>query len=777
MPKISIPTVSSPLAPDMQAFVQRVREAFSLFKGGVITQEDLERASIIRTTPGGGIIPGPATNGEIDYTPPPAPTGFTATAALATVILDWDTPTYHNHSYTEIWRATANNLGSAVMIGTTDADLYADAVGATGVTYYYWVRFRSSADVVGPYNATAGSTAQTGKVGNSDLGPLIVEAANLATNAVTSTKIENNAVVAGKIAANAIVAGDGAIQNAAITNALIANLAVDSAKLANLAVVEAKIGDGAVTNAKIGNIIQSSNYVPGTSGWIINKDGTAEFSSASFRGGVWTGDMGVTVGAGGSIKGGATAYATGTGFWMGADAGIYKFSLGNASGAHMTWDGSTFTIYDSGGAVVLASGSGVPWAKVSGTGKPADNATVGANASNLATGIGANLIPNSDLALSQGAWMIGWDQSGAGNYTISRDSAGDDWRPSGGHTIGVARINWPNQIVDVVNNINMSVVAGARYELSGRVAAHRCTAQILVVWYNAAGTWLAENVTTASAWSGGRDLANWDHQYAFFTAPAGASFAKVSLRTNCTGGYADAFGWLTQVMFCRAGAGQTEPSAWSPSNFAEQITSSNVATYIANAAIGNAQIGGDIYSTNYVYNVSGWLLQRNGSLYCANAFVRGDVQATSLNAATGTFSGTMTADAVNAVNTINLAGNSVTIPVVALTTGYIQPEGLGETTLQSAYIDAGGAIVLVVFAFTIQSYDAAGTTNCTWRIKAPSGTVLATDDVSIGPLEKVAVSFACSSTEAGTYMLTAVVNGNAYSRIRNRVISLFGAKR
>lgn len=44
------------------------------------------------------------------------------------------------------------------------------------------------------------------------------------------------------------------------------------------------IGDGTITNAKIGNFIRSTNYSPGSQGWIINKDGTAEFGAASIRG-------------------------------------------------------------------------------------------------------------------------------------------------------------------------------------------------------------------------------------------------------------------------------------------------------------------------------------------------------------------------------------------------------------------------------------------------------------------------------------------------------------
>ncbi|HBC6054887.1 TPA: host specificity protein, partial [Proteus mirabilis] len=44
------------------------------------------------------------------------------------------------------------------------------------------------------------------------------------------------------------------------------------------------IEDGSITNAKIGNVIQSNNYVAGKSGWIINKNGFAEFQNIKARG-------------------------------------------------------------------------------------------------------------------------------------------------------------------------------------------------------------------------------------------------------------------------------------------------------------------------------------------------------------------------------------------------------------------------------------------------------------------------------------------------------------
>lgn len=47
------------------------------------------------------------------------------------------------------------------------------------------------------------------------------------------------------------------------------------------------IQNGSIDNAKIGNFIQSNNYVAGSVGWNINKNGNAEFSNATVRGSLY----------------------------------------------------------------------------------------------------------------------------------------------------------------------------------------------------------------------------------------------------------------------------------------------------------------------------------------------------------------------------------------------------------------------------------------------------------------------------------------------------------
>lgn len=54
---------------------------------------------------------------------------------------------------------------------------------------------------------------------------------------------------------------------------------------------------------------------------------------------------GINIGNTGSIRGGQTAYNTGTGFFMGYSGGEYKFSFGNPVGNYVTWDGTILTYY------------------------------------------------------------------------------------------------------------------------------------------------------------------------------------------------------------------------------------------------------------------------------------------------------------------------------------------------------------------------------------------------------------------------------------------------
>jgi len=322
----TLPPIPDPRPDNVADVLRRIKDIFDVREGE--TGDPLDRTVTFRdlwvngslsvsrvtgapyvTLPGAGMTYLPADVSEApEYSPPPAVAGLTVTAGLATNIIQFTMPSYHNHGITEIWRSATDDLGAAVIAGTTDSFIYPDAVGVTLATRYYWVRNVSQAGVRGPFNAVSGTSDTTLQVATAD------------------------------------------VEDLAITNAKIGLLAVDTANIANLAVATAKMADLAVTNAKIDNVTI-------TGGKIAASTITADKMSVTQLSAI-TADLGaitagtVTLSSSGHIKSGQSAYATGTGFWLGIDSGTAKLSLGDST-KYLRWDGSTLTL----GGDIVATGN------------------------------------------------------------------------------------------------------------------------------------------------------------------------------------------------------------------------------------------------------------------------------------------------------------------------------------------------------------------------------------------------------------------------------------
>jgi len=289
-----LPSVTSDIPRDLRTFLDRLREMVS--GGGsdrFVSLSELTSAGIASTDGAGNVKPPAA--GYVAA--PPAPTGLVAVAAIRNVILNWDAAMYSGHSHTEVWGASSDNIGQAVLLGMTPGDVYADELGP-GLTRYYWVRFVNVSNIAGPYNAVSGVSAST----PADLAytmDVLAEAYGTNSEAPffqldTATTIGGVTIPAGTYMKAAF------IYDAAITNAKIGNLAVDDAKVANLTVN--KLTTGEITAS---TTVSSSNYLAGTRGWRINGDGNAEFSNAVIRGtvyasaGQFTGEV-ISQGSGGN---------------------------------------------------------------------------------------------------------------------------------------------------------------------------------------------------------------------------------------------------------------------------------------------------------------------------------------------------------------------------------------------------------------------------------------------------------------------------------------------
>lgn len=288
--------------PGAPNFQQRLREAVMTYLGRTgdpldrgITLRDLIEGGIARLRDGytagqaaatGGALPiAPKVQAEEpDLTPPPTPTGFTASAAISHVFIGHDAPLYtqgHGHLRTRVY-------GKIVAPGDP-LPVFADAVEITqftgtvhahpsnpSTTWRLWIKWESADGVlsVAPAGGTNGLQVVTGQ----DVSSMV---AAMTGAGKPFTVLTAPTVIGGVTFPAGIYSTLAFIQDLQVTNAKIANLAVDDAKIADLSVEKL---NGA--QMKVGAFIQSTNFTAGASGlgWRINADGTAELQAAFIRG-------------------------------------------------------------------------------------------------------------------------------------------------------------------------------------------------------------------------------------------------------------------------------------------------------------------------------------------------------------------------------------------------------------------------------------------------------------------------------------------------------------
>ena len=216
---------------------------------------------------------------------PPTLGSLTVDGGFSNVFLQWTMAEYQNHRYVEVWRATTNSLGSASLIGTSTTNFYIDESSALSQTYYYWVRAvgitAGNVTIYGAYNAVSGTAGGRLLVGTADLGPLVVEAGNIASGAISASKLAANAVgltaFAAGIEPTSIVTGSTLPTTKSTStiyltgtgklyrwNGTAYTAAVDTTDL-NGTITSTQITDGAITTPKMtANSISGDRITAGT---------------------------------------------------------------------------------------------------------------------------------------------------------------------------------------------------------------------------------------------------------------------------------------------------------------------------------------------------------------------------------------------------------------------------------------------------------------------------------------------------------------------------------
>jgi glycosyltransferase A (GT-A) superfamily protein (DUF2064 family) len=158
-----------------------------------------------------------------------------------------------------------------------------------------------------------------------------------------------------------------------------------------------------------------------------------------------------------------------------------------------------------------------------------------------------------------------------------------------------------------------------------------------------------------------------------------------------------------------------------------------------------------------------------------------------LSAATGTFSGSLTASAVDAVNTINIAGNAVTVPSSLsgepLTTVNKNGYGVWQTimTLNVAFGTAAAGTTVVLASVNLLYNSGSGQTASYIRVRETTTATATVDNgvthsnsVQLTVLNAMRVSF----TGTKTFVIEiAQLAGGATYRVGNTNITVLGAKK
>ncbi len=322
---------------NLSAVIEAVREVLQTFRGyrGNALDKALTLRGAIDTgilldngTFAGSAVPGPigpagpAGPSGATYTPdltaPPTPTGLAVTAGLTSIFIQCATPVYtqgHGHDRTVVYGAQWPGGAAPTFSAAVELFEFQGTFGAypteTDTRWCIWIKWLSLDAVLSasPAGGTNGVQATTALVNSSDL------------------------------AVGTIAAGTAFITDA---------------KIADLSAGKLTVGDGTV-----GGNLKSSNYVAGTSGWLLTPAGYLEAQNAVLRGTVYASAGligGITI-ASDAIRAGQTAYNTGSGFWIGANGNL---SVGNSAGNHLTWNGTNLVVVGGGtfsGTLSAATGT------------------------------------------------------------------------------------------------------------------------------------------------------------------------------------------------------------------------------------------------------------------------------------------------------------------------------------------------------------------------------------------------------------------------------------
>ncbi len=671
----------------------------------------------------------------------PAPayvTGIEVTPAMGMVYIQLNRPTDADFAGVAIWRGSSAGFtpSPSTLVFRGDSIFFTDNAVEPGTTYYYKVAAFDDfgfADDASDLNLSASFSAtplqfEVGVPGGTtfptsaeegdtfyrtDLKTLYIYtsgawvAAGVATGtALPSTAQEgdtfiltpDNVMYIRKSGAwQAITPADGSI-----TTGKLAAGAVTTAKLAAGAVTANEIAASTITGGNIaGNTIEGTNIAGNTI--TGNKIVGSTITGDKIQGATITGDKI----AGNTIEG------------------------TNIKGTTITGDkivGGTIT------GDKIAAGS-------------IDTSLLKVAASN-------NSVPDSEMAYGNGGTLTrsGWLPKGWGTFqthdvapVFGINYPDLSWNPSGSNSMAIYQPNNSyngNQDWSVYQQIYsppIAVVAGRRYEFSVYTGAHRAMNGCHIEFYNASDAGLGSingTVNNVEA-AGGKALSGYKRIGGFAYAPSGTAYARLCVKKAPTiTGNSNSYAFFTKPYLGEAYANQTEFTPYTPNGGGTLIDANGITTNSLSALSANAgtlsagQI--TINSNNagdwgYIRTPGkwldgnwGWIMAQhpNGSMFFDltmsnfrlwahhNAGVSASWGLDAPGISMGP--GGLTVSQANVINTLQIAGNAVTIPAAAtMSTGPVYNSSAWASNPRAVFYnyDGQGSPILIWCLFRTSNND------------------------------------------------------------------------
>lgn len=706
-------------------FLERVHEIIQTREGlrgdfldKAITYRDLLSLGLITKLLGGnynGVVvslpgppgpqgpPGPSITPDLGVPPGIDTSAIVVTAGLSHIYVEWPAQVYtegHGPGYVEVWAAQYSGSGPLPVYG--DAKIVSLETGVffafpapIHTQVHFWLRNVTNDGVAQatPSGGANGKYATTGLIGSSDLGTAIVLAQNLASNSVTSDK------------ANLEIGGDNLLANNSF------EVDADSSG----------IGDGWAGYYSTGSPTYSrpAGRISGVTQRITWTGANAD------RKGFYAGSE-----LGGGVRGGWQANKTYVvSFYARAGA---AHAAGN--GCELAWDTAPST------TVILKNPDvSTSWQRyafrVTHGGSPQANGRVYMTCK--ANGGQTGYMEFDDVQVEEGETLTGY----SGKLAVNTIVAGDGVIGN----LAILNAMLGNAVVDdaKVANLSAAKISVGDGTIGGLLKSSNFVA-------NTSGWRVLPNgqaefndvVVRGTVYS---TNGVFDGQVTIRDSGSNVIFGS-GATVNPSSYMAVPTGWLNSQISISPngtlnGAGGGTVSLGSLSGvgafaFLNVLNNGNLSTYMAGAAIDLAFIntasianlaaikaltgtlsvdgtltigtGGKLLSGQSAYDTgTGICIEYNGgtprlSLGSSTKALLWDgsnltLRGGSLSATGGTFSGTLTADAIDAVDTINLKGNSVTVPAFTSAASAFALNSSDQQVLgPSASIDPGSGSVAII---------------------------------------------------------------------------------